>query len=167
VPSTPSDLHHTRTPRDRYQLNWTVQSPRPVINQRVDYTNQDGHPYLEWVKGGITSVVLQHAEQCNSYSITVQSENDCGWSPKSSQYTLALPPIGNPNQPKITQVSGNITSVQLNWAASPDEEQRNQYDILVIGQSRRSGKLLGTTEFNFVQAYWIQQLFLLYNQCSS
>ncbi|KAF7233459.1 hypothetical protein EG68_03263 [Paragonimus skrjabini miyazakii] len=133
VPSTPTDLRHTKTPQDRYQLNWTVHSSRPVINQRVDYINQDGQTYLEWVKGEVTNVVLQHVKQCYNYSITVQSENDCGWSPKSDQYTLALPPIGNPTQPKIIQASGNITSVQLNWVASPDEEQRKQYDILVIG----------------------------------
>ncbi|KAA3672531.1 uncharacterized protein DEA37_0001714 [Paragonimus westermani] len=133
VPSTPTDLHHTEISQDQYQLNWAVQSPKPVINQRVDYINQDGQTYLEWVKGETTNVILHHVKQCNNYSITLQSENDCGWSQKSGQYILALPPIGSPTQPKIVQVSGNITSVQLNWAASPDEEQRNQYDILVIG----------------------------------
>ncbi|TGZ64897.1 hypothetical protein CRM22_006170 [Opisthorchis felineus] len=117
-----------------YNLSWVIDSVRPLLNQKIEYTDKANITFFEWIVGSDTNAVLQSVSSCNAYDIKVMAENECGWSPVSETYILETSPPGPCEQPEGLSATGDVNEVVLNWMAGEEKELRQQYDILLIGR---------------------------------
>ncbi|GAA56791.1 glycyl-tRNA synthetase [Clonorchis sinensis] len=117
-----------------YKLSWVIDSVRPLLNQKIEYTDKANITSFEWIAGNDTNAVLQNVGTCNAYDIKVMAENECGWSPASETYVLEMSPPGPCEKPEGLSVTGDVNEVVLNWMAGQEKEIRQQYDILLIGR---------------------------------